>query len=160
MGLVKILESRGVNPRKDIAQALTASNDMSFPGQQSELYVPQLVTAAKWADTNIISSSEEDDGVLLMGWASLGKRALGGPILGMFIVSRTKLCFVRKGVGSSEDDVEEVYDIGKISNASVSGILGLRKVSFTASEDGKKHTWERVQKDNAKMIAKYIEKSR
>lgn len=160
MGLVKILESRGVNPRKDIAHALTASNDMSFPGQQSELYVPQLVTAAQWADTNIISSSKEDDEVLLMGWASLGKRALGGPILGMFIVSRTKLCFVRKGVGSSEDDVEEVYDIGKISNASVSGILGLRKVSFTASEDGKKHTWERVQKDNAKMIVKYIEKSR
>lgn len=157
MGLVKILESRGVSPRNDIAQALTASKDMTFPGQQAELYTPQLIHAAQWAEANISSSSGDE--VLLMGWASLGKRALGGLILGMFVVSKTKFCFVRKGVGSGEDDTEHIYNIGKITNAKVSGILGLRKVSFVVSEDGKSHTLERIQKDNAKMICMYVEKS-
>ena len=157
MGLVKILESRGVNPREDVARALTASKDGMFPGQQSELYAPQLVHAAQWAEANISSSG--DDEVLLMGWASLGKRALGAPILGMFVVSNTKFCFVRKGTGGGEGDAEQVYNIGKITNAKQSGMLGLRKVSFVASEDGKAHTLERVQKDNAKMICMYVKKS-
>ena len=99
------------------------------------------------------------DEVLLMGWASLGKRTLSGPILAMFVVSKTKICFVRKGVCSGEEDTEQVYDIGKITNAKVSGILGLRKVSFVASEDGKSYTLERIQKDNAKLICMYVEKS-
>ena len=157
MGLVKILESKGVSPRKDVAQALTASKDMAFPGQQAELYTPQLVHAAQWAETNIFTSNGDE--ALLMGWASLGKRTLGGPILGMFVVSKTRLCFVRKGVGRDEDDTELVYNIGKITNAKVSGILGLRKVSFVASEDGGSHTLERIQKDNAKLICMYVEKS-
>ena len=157
MGLVKILESKGLNPRKDIAQALTASKDMAFPGQQAGLYTPQLVHAAQWAEANI--SSSNGDEVLLMGWASLGKRTLGGPILGMFVVSKSKFCFVRKGVGSGEDNTEQIYNIGKITNAKVSGMLGLRKVSLFASEDGKSHTLERIQKDNAKLICMYVEKS-
>ncbi len=59
----------------------------------------------------------------------------------------------------SWDDKEQVYNIGKITNAKVSGMLGLRKVSFVASEDGMSHTLERVQKDNAKLIGMYVEKS-
>ena len=156
MGLVKILKSRGANPREDVARALTASKDGMFPGQQSEMYAPQLVHAAQWAEANISSSGDE---VLLMGWASLGKKALGAPILGMFVVSKTKFCFVRKGTGGGEDDAEHVYNICKITNAKVSGMLGLRKVSFVASEDGKAHTLERVQKDNAKMICMHVKKS-
>ncbi len=89
----------------------------------------------------------------------VGQEGIEWTNLGHVIVSRTKFCFVRKGAGSREDDVEQVYDIGKTTNAKVSGMLGLRKVSFVASEDGKAHTLERVQKDNAKMICMYVKKS-
>ena len=73
---------------------------------------------------------------------------------------KTKICFVRKGVCSGEEDTEQVYNIGKkINAAKVSGMLGLRKVSFFTSEDGESHTLERIQKDNAKLICMYVEKS-
>ena len=149
MGLVKILESRGVSPRQDIADALSASNDMMYPGQQSELYSPQLVYAAQWAEANC------SDKVLLMGWSSLGKRALGGPILGMFIVSESKFCFVRKG--QDDEDIAQVYDLGSINDAKEKGLLGLRDLHFVV--DGKEHKLERVQKNNAKSIVRFMEKA-
>mmetsp|Transcript_16227 Transcript_16227/g.30614 ORF Transcript_16227/g.30614 Transcript_16227/m.30614 type:complete len:155 (-) Transcript_16227:131-595(-) len=154
MGLVKILESRGIMPRHDVADALKASNDLMYPGQQSNLYTPQLIYAATWAEENI-SAGGDGDKVLLMGWASLGKRALGAPKLGMFIVTKHKFCFVRKD--DSAGHVEQVYDIGKISNPTTSGILGLRKLTFVASEDKKEHMLERIQKENCRSIMAHMQ---
>lgn len=52
---------------------------------------PQLLHGAKWASDNI----PHDENVIRMGWASLGKRMLGAPILGMFILTDKKFIFVR-----------------------------------------------------------------
>ena len=73
-----------------------------------------------------------------MGWASLGMRALGGPILGMFIVSESKFCFVRKE--QDGNNIEQVYDLGKISSAKEKGLLGSGDLIFVA--DGVEHKVE------------------
>ena len=96
---------------------------------------------------------------MLMGWASLGHRTLGAPILGMFILTDKKLCFVRDDskANVSGDKSIQVYDIEKITEARQSGLLALRKVSFIL--EGKESiTWGRIHKVNAKTIIAHLTK--
>mmetsp|Transcript_21686 Transcript_21686/g.32910 ORF Transcript_21686/g.32910 Transcript_21686/m.32910 type:complete len:138 (-) Transcript_21686:107-520(-) len=124
MGIVDILKSKGISPRTDIADALNASKDPMYPGQQSNLYAPQFEHAATWAETNLT-----DEKVVLMGWASQGSRFLGGPILGMLVVTESKFCFVRKEPGGN--CVEIVHELSKIHNHSTSGFLALRSIQYS-----------------------------
>lgn len=82
MGLVEILESKGIPPHPD-ATALTSSQD-----KQSNHYTPQLVFAIQWLETDV----SKEDTVQLMGWTSLGKHTLGVEILGMCIVTEQNFC--------------------------------------------------------------------
>ena len=154
MTLLTVLEANKVQLRSDIRDAVSASPDM-YNATQESLMKPQLLYGAKWAEENV--SNEGGDKVLLMGWASLGHRTLGGPILGMFILTEKKLCFVRDDskANVSEDKSIQEYDIEKITGAKQSGLLALRKVSFVV--EGKDEiTWERIHKVNAKTIIAHL----
>jgi hypothetical protein len=76
--------------RPDIHAAISSSKDQ-FIATQSATMKPQLLYAVKYAQDHI---TQDNETVLRMGWASLGKRMLGAPILGMFILTNEMI--VRK----------------------------------------------------------------
>jgi len=115
---------------------------------------PQLLFGAKYATDNI----PEDEKVLRMGWASLGKRMLGAHILGMFILTEKRLIFVRddssKGAEKSGKAPIQAYDRDSLKDVKSGGILALKTISFKC--DGQEVKWERILGDNASFILKEL----
>ena len=154
-GLLYVLEHSSIVLRPDVKEAVAASPDEYNPLQEA-IYRPQLLFGAKWANENI---SDKDDKVLRMGWASLGKRTLGALIVGMFILTERKLCFVRDDVKdrSGQGNIQ-VYDISSISDVKTSGHLALRELSFVVNGNSGRVTWERIHKENVKTIVTKLPK--
>lgn len=87
MTLIKVIESNNITLRPDIHAAIAFSKDQFIATQQTTMK-PQLLYAVKYAQDHI---TEDNETVLRMGWASLGKRMLGAPILGMFILTNRRI---------------------------------------------------------------------
>ena len=155
MTLINVVESlNNITLRPDIHDAISSSKDQ-FLAPQSNVMKPQLLFGAKYATDNI----PEDEKVLRMGWASLGKRMLGSPILGMFILTEKRLIFVRddssKGAEKCGKAPIQAYDRNSLKNVKKSGgILALKTISFKC--DGQEVKWERILGDNADFILKEL----
>jgi hypothetical protein len=153
MTLIKVLEINNVSLRSDIHSAISSSKDQFIATQQTTMK-PQLLFGAKWATDNI----NEDEKVLRMGWASLGKRTLGAAVLGMFILTDKRLIFVRDdtsgGAAKCGKVPIQIYEKSKITNVNKSGILALKTIRFEV--DGQEVKWERMLGDNADFILKEL----
>mmetsp|Transcript_6107 Transcript_6107/g.9705 ORF Transcript_6107/g.9705 Transcript_6107/m.9705 type:complete len:296 (-) Transcript_6107:247-1134(-) len=173
MDLLQVLERNNVELRSDIKTALSASSDQFNNTQEDKMMKPQLLFAVKWATTSL-PNTDGDDHVVRMGWASkLDKKKRNNKRssisqkkqVGMFVLTKTKLCFVRTSSSPEEgegDDIQ-VYAIDEIFDIHVSGLLGRPKklsFSFAASpEERKRVNWGRLHKGNAKYIKAMLVKN-
>ncbi|KAL3916655.1 MAG: hypothetical protein SGARI_007910 [Bacillariaceae sp.] len=133
--LLRVLEINNVQLRADIKAAIGASPDQYIATQEA-LMKPQLLFGVEWTQTNI------DEKVLRMGWASLGHRTLGAPILGMFVLIESKLCFVRKDDKQRKDGNIQVYEIASISKVETTGWLALKGLSFAVKGKSGHVEWQ------------------
>ena len=149
--LLRVLEISNIPMRADIQAAIGASPDQYINGQGA-MMKPQLLFGVEWAQKNC------HEKVLRMGWAALGYRTLGAPILAMFVLTESRLCFVRKDIKERKDGNIQVYEISSISDVQTSGWLALTGVSFAVKGKPGRVEWQRIHKGNAAAIVNQIVK--